>query len=85
MTVREVRVWQARCDICGVESEPAFSQGHPGLPEGWGARTLHDCGMTGYTRRESLCPECFAKHGDPAPTSDDQDAPTRGQKDAPNA
>ena len=64
MGVVEVKAWQFTCDICQRTSGPVFAQYEPRLPGGWSTRTLHGCGMTGYTRHDSLCEECTVKHGD---------------------
>ncbi len=31
------------------------------LPAGWGVAPVYDCGMTGYTRHDTVCPKCKAK------------------------
>lgn len=64
MPVYEVKGWKFMCDICRTWSEIIFSTHSPELPEGWGRRTLHNCGLTDYTRKETLCPDCVQKYGD---------------------
>ena len=29
-------------------------------PSGWGTVETHDCGLTGYTRTDEVCPQCLA-------------------------
>ncbi len=58
-----VKRWEIRCDgwpACDV-SVFVDSARTPDLPEGWATRKVHDCGITGYTRTDELCPACLAK------------------------
>jgi hypothetical protein len=71
----EAKVYKFMCDICRTWSEPVVDTSVPPLPEGWGPRTLHGCGMTGYTRHETLCPTCVVEDGDAAPALGDTDGP----------
>ena len=61
----EVKNYRFTCDACKV-SEILRDQAHWKRPDGWGTRTIRNCGMTGYDRDEDLCPKCLAKEP-PAP------------------
>lgn len=77
MSIREVKAWTITCSgaygndggrapECGQKNiGPFFAeyQSDVPLPAGWGYQTLHDCGLTGYTRRDLWCGGCIAKHG----------------------
>ena len=63
---QEVVTWEVFCDYCRkteiVTSKESrggpVSQRHP-LPRGWMYHEVRGCGMTGYTRRDELCPDCY--------------------------
>jgi len=59
----EMKRWRIRCDgwpACDVVE--FVDEIHlPSLPDGWGIHKVRDCGMTGYTRHDELCPACLAK------------------------
>jgi hypothetical protein len=71
MSWDETRAWQARCAICKAKSEVVFSTRRPDSDllkdRGWGHRTLHGCGLTGYSTTDTLCPTCNAIYGDEVP------------------
>ena len=51
-----------RCDFyncTNIRLAPGF-----GLPDGWTEVTIHDCGLTGYTREEHRCPKHSEKGGE---------------------
>mgnify|MGYP006144881181 CR=1 FL=1 len=49
-----------RCDVCQALSAPVIKRVSESyaMPEGWAKRTLTNCGMTGYSRTDHLCPKC---------------------------
>lgn len=60
--IKEVKTYKVTCDRCGevetfVREEYSFNT----LPKGWGHDDVHDCGLTGYTRTDDLCPKCLKK------------------------
>lgn len=61
----ELKTYRPWCDACRIKGPKTYVDSYPGkedLPEGWGPRTLTDCGLTGYTRHEILCPTCLSLH-----------------------
>ena len=60
MTCFEVRTYRYQCNECRFTQDVNATY-QPPPPEGWSTRTVHDCGMTGYTRYDDLCPTCTAK------------------------
>lgn len=52
---RELKTYEFKCDWCktAVVSHQR--------PADWITHTVHDCGMTGYSRDEDLCAACAAK------------------------
>lgn len=65
MSRRDLRSSRYMCDICHKLGPIVHSEYYPGPPKGWGGRTLHNCGLTNYTRDEDLCPKCLKKYGEP--------------------
>jgi hypothetical protein len=61
--ILEVKTWIFRCDQCRKDSAPVCDTHQPPLPEGWKPRDVHNCGMTGYTRHEQICPDCVQQEG----------------------
>lgn len=62
MTYVELKTYAAQCDICLNRSTPVLSEREPsGLPNGWTTRDLSDCGMTGYSRTDAICPGCATR------------------------
>lgn len=57
MTRRDIAYYRLTCDECG-HSE--IYERYGPWPKGWGGRKIHDCGLTGYTAHEDLCPKCTA-------------------------
>lgn len=55
---RQIKTYEWVCDQCRKET---IVQGEK-KPEGWGTRTVYDCGLTGYTSHDDLCPDCWKKH-----------------------
>lgn len=63
MSWTELKTFRLRCDACrklGPTIHVYISPEATDVPEDWGFRTLGDCGLTGYTRHEILCPECLS-------------------------
>ncbi len=58
---RELKLIEYTCDCCRKTKTVQKVQYDYKLPEGWGLMPVHDCGMTGYTKWEELCPECLSK------------------------
>lgn len=58
---KEVRVFEYTCDRCGTSTKVTRKEYDFSLPKGWGHADVHDCGLTGYTRTDDLCPKCLAK------------------------
>lgn len=59
---RRIRTWQISCDHCHHSVVASHAgMGRPSVPDGWGKREEHDCGMTGFTKVLELCPECLQK------------------------
>lgn len=59
----ELKTYRLRCDACRVDGPTIHVYICPSsddLPEGWEPKVQSDCGMTGYTRYEILCPECVS-------------------------
>ena len=46
-----------QCDRCHKKVQVCQHE----YPAGWTTRQVHDCGMTGYTRKDDLCPDCSKK------------------------
>lgn len=73
MSVREVKAWTVTCEMAyGAEGKcdqknlgPFFAayESEVPIPDGWGYRTLHDCGLTGYTRHDLICGNCIKRLG----------------------
>jgi hypothetical protein len=59
VSISETKIWRIKCDGCGREEGPIFSDHMPSKPKDWDYETLHDCGLTGYTRHDLLCPQCI--------------------------
>lgn len=59
MRIRLV-TWAIECEQCR-RVEHVIERGNytPMLPHGWGQRKVRNCGSTGYTRYDDLCPKCF--------------------------
>ena len=55
----EMHTFKVSCDNCHdavmVSSNSSYGCS---LPEGWTSGATHDCGLTGYTRWDDLCPKC---------------------------
>jgi hypothetical protein len=58
MSMREMRAWRPMCDICHQPGPVMFDEHKPAPPDDWSRRTLQNCGLTGYTRHEIICPDC---------------------------
>jgi hypothetical protein len=58
---QEVKVYQYTCDRCGKSAKVTRREYDFNPPKGWGRDDVHDCGLTGYTRTEDLCPACVKK------------------------
>lgn len=59
--IKEVKTFKVICDRCGGDQTFVREEYGPSLPTGWGHEDVHDCGMTGYTRTDDLCPNCLKK------------------------
>lgn len=61
---QRIRTFKITCDRCRETTAIVQSRWRDGeLPEGWDTEDVHDCGMTGYTRSDDLCPKCLEKIG----------------------
>lgn len=63
MSWTELKTYRPQCDVCRVHGPTIHVYICPSsedLPEGWGSRTQHNCGLTGYSRKEILCPVCIS-------------------------
>jgi hypothetical protein len=60
MRAVELKLWQFFCDVCCQPvGAPVVAEREPHrLPEGWTTRGLSDCGLTGYSRTDAICPNC---------------------------
>lgn len=73
MSVHELKTFEVRCEFasygkdstCASVVGPVFARAEYDvpIPEGWKTRTLTDCGLTGYTRHDLVCPNCAKRLG----------------------
>jgi len=61
---RRLETIEFTCDGCGLTQTWTGPEHTRMLPDGWGYRTVRNCGMTGYTCTEHLCPVCHEKHAE---------------------
>ena len=57
----EVKTYRVKCDRCNKSTTITRGEYDHKLPKGWGHADVHDCGLTGYTRTDDLCPTCLKK------------------------
>lgn len=56
----ELKTVRWTCDACKTSLKNQ-SRHEDDYPKGWGSREVRDCGSTGYTRYDELCPDCLKK------------------------
>jgi len=56
---RELKTWETICDYCKtiIVTQSSYYK----LPDGWVVVEAHDCGLTGYTNYNDMCPTCQQK------------------------
>lgn len=57
----KLKTYKVKCDRCEATEVVMAQHEFDALPKGWGTEDVHDCGMTGYTRTDDLCPNCLKK------------------------
>lgn len=63
MAWTELKTFRPQCDACrqlGPIIHVHICPEESDLPKGWEIRTLHDCGMTGYSRHDIYCGICVS-------------------------
>lgn len=59
--IQQIRKFVLTCDSCkatAVIESHCNSPFYEEYPKDWTQPVIHDCGMTGYSRRLDLCPTC---------------------------
>jgi ssDNA-binding Zn-finger/Zn-ribbon topoisomerase 1 len=56
--ILEIKKYKFVCDNCGYDK--IIEQINNNYPKDWGTKEIHDCGSTGYTKTDHICPSCFA-------------------------
>lgn len=62
--ITELKTFKVCCDMCKKTEIVCSTWSWADLPKGWGTSKVHDCGLTGYTKTDDLCPECLKKSED---------------------
>lgn len=61
--VRKIQQFEISCDTDGCRSSEVYFGDNYDKPTGWKQLSVHNCGLTGYTRVDDLCPKCSKKKG----------------------
>lgn len=61
MGITEAKTWMISCDRCPVVHGIVTATSRPSLPKEWSYVKVDNCGMTGYTRHDVLCPMCVER------------------------
>lgn len=57
--IREIKTFEIVCDRC--KKSIIMHGQYASVPKNWNYFETYDCGLTGYTRRDLLCPDCQEK------------------------
>jgi predicted nucleic acid-binding Zn ribbon protein len=56
--IRKIKTYEFKCDECGEVTAIVHASMFPYTAPGWTKREVPNCGMTGYTQVDDICPRC---------------------------